>query len=134
MTDTPCRVLRRLPFVPALSNKTYSTKSFWYEIIQTFVARIFYHKYTLHKKCPYSEYFWSVFFLIRTEYTPHSIQMRKIRSRKNPNTHTFDAVTSVLNILEPISDWDFLPPDKQLCEWSRTFSIERTTIFFSLFV
>ena len=39
---------------------------------------------TLRKKCPYSEFFWSVFSRIRTE-------CRKIRTRKTPNTDSFYA-------------------------------------------
>ena len=39
---------------------------------------------TLREKCPYSEFFWSIFSHIRTEYG-------KIRTRKTPNTDTFQA-------------------------------------------
>ena len=57
----------------------------------------------LRKKCPYSEFFWSVYSHIRSEYGdlrskyPYSLQMRKIRTRKTPNTDTFHAV-----IMSPI--------------------------------
>ena len=44
-----------------------------------------FESYTLHKKCPYSGFFWSVFSRIRTEY-------EEIRTRKTPNTVTFHAV------------------------------------------
>ena len=37
------------------------------------------------KKCPYSEFFWSLFFCIQSE-------CGKIRNRKTPNTKTFHAV------------------------------------------
>ena len=72
---------------------------------------------SLREKCPYSEFFWSVFCRIRTEYgeirsiylysvwmgknkdqknseyghfsCPYSVWMRKIRTRKTVNTDTF---------------------------------------------
>ena len=57
---------------------------------------------TLREKCPYSEFYWSVFSPIWTEYeeiqsiSPHLVQMREIRTRKNPNMYSFYAVyTSV---------------------------------------
>ena len=31
-------------------------------------------EYTLHKKCPYLEFFWSIFSRIRTEYRPEKLQ------------------------------------------------------------
>ena len=46
-------------------------------------------KDALREKCPNMEFFWSVFFRIRTEYgetlriSPYSVRMRKIRTRKN---------------------------------------------------
>ena len=52
----------------------------------------------MRKKCPYSEFFFSVFSRIRTKYgeivriSPYSFRMRKIRTRKTPNTDTFHAV------------------------------------------
>ena len=52
-------------------------------------------KSTLREKCPYSEFFWSVFSRIRTEY---GVSLRiqsecgKIRTRKTPNTDTFHVV------------------------------------------
>ena len=54
--------------------------------------------FTLRKKFPYSEFFWSVFFRIRTEYgeklgiSPHSVRMWKNTDQKTPNTDTFYAV------------------------------------------
>ena len=44
----------------------------------------------LRKKCPYLEFFWSVFSRIRTECG--EIRSMKIRTRKTPNTDTFYAV------------------------------------------
>ena len=44
---------------------------------------------TLRRKCPYSEFFWSVFSRIRTEYgeirsvSPYSVQMRENTDQKN---------------------------------------------------
>ena len=46
-------------------------------------------KSALREKCPYSEFFWSVFSRIRTEHreirsiSPHSIQMRENTDQKN---------------------------------------------------
>ena len=59
-------------------------------------------KRTLREKCPYSEFFWSVFSRIWTEYggifriSLYSAQMRKIRTRKFPNIDTFYAVEASL--------------------------------------
>ena len=45
--------------------------------------RIFYARYPLRDKCPYSELFWSVFSRIRTEYgeilriSPYLVRMRE---------------------------------------------------------
>ena len=53
---------------------------------------------TLPKKCPYSEFFWSVLYSIRIEYREirsifkYSVRMREIRTRKIPNTDAFHAV------------------------------------------
>ena len=52
----------------------------------------------LREKCPYWEFFWSVFSRVRTEYgdiqsiSPYLVQMRENRTRKTPNTDTFRAV------------------------------------------
>ena len=53
--------------------------------------------FTLHKKCPYLEFFWFVFFGFRTEYGNLRIQSkcRKMRNRKPLNTDTFYAVLLV---------------------------------------
>ena len=44
-----------------------------------------------HKKCPYSEFFWSIYSHIWSEYSVLSIQSEcgKIRTRKTPNTEIF---------------------------------------------
>ena len=45
--------------------------------------------YSLRKKCPYSEFFWSVFFWIGTEYgkvrsiSSYSVRMRENTDQKN---------------------------------------------------
>ena len=44
---------------------------------------------SLRKKCSYSEFFWSVFSLIRGNF------LGKIRTRKIPKTDAFDAVRSL---------------------------------------
>ena len=49
----------------------------------------------MREKCPYSEIFWSVFSLIRTEdeeILRIQYEYGKIRARKTPNTNTFHAV------------------------------------------
>ena len=49
----------------------------------------------LHEKCPYSEFFWSVFSRTRTAYgdllwiSPYSIQMRENEDQKNVGTGHF---------------------------------------------
>ena len=46
----------------------------------------------MREKCPHSEFFWSVYSRIWTEYGemwsifPYSVRMRKIRTRRSPNT------------------------------------------------
>ena len=52
-----------------------------------FLNRII-NKDALRKKCPHSEFFWTVFFCIRTEYG-------EIRTKKTPNTDTFYAVMNL---------------------------------------
>ena len=53
---------------------------------------------TLCEKYPYSEFYWSVFFRIQTEYVDIGVflliqsECGKIRTRKTPNTDTFHAV------------------------------------------
>ena len=55
----------------------------------------------LREMCPYSEFFWSVFSCIQTEYgkilciSPYSVRMREKQTRKTPNTDTFYAVPSL---------------------------------------
>ena len=49
----------------------------------------------LRKTFPYSEFFWSVFFRIRTEYkdlqskAPYSVQMQETRDQKNSGNRNF---------------------------------------------
>ena len=71
-------------------------------------------QFSLRKKCPYSELFWSVFCHIRTEQgkilriSSHSVRMQKIRDRITPNTDTFHAVF-LLYMEYPIGvNWNFL--------------------------
>ena len=54
---------------------------------------------SLHEMYPYTQFFWSVFSHIRTEYgeilpiSPYSVRMReKIRTRKSTSTHNFYTV------------------------------------------
>ena len=52
----------------------------------------------LQKKCLHSEFFWSVFSRIWTEYgdlqskSPYSVRMQENADLKNPNTDTFQAM------------------------------------------
>ena len=55
----------------------------------------------LHKKCSYSEFFWSVFFSIGTECGA----MLRIRIRKTPNTKTFYAVSHKNVLLQRCSNF-----------------------------
>ena len=54
-----------------------------------FFPALLYSTYTLHEKCPYSEFFWPVFSYTRTEYgeirsiSPYSVQMRENTDQKN---------------------------------------------------
>ena len=57
---------------------------------------------TLCEKYSHSEFFWSVFSRIQTEYG----EIRSIRTRKTPNTDTFHAVLS-LNICNLIDGEDY---------------------------
>ena len=60
---------------------------------------------SLHKKCPYSELFWSVFCRFRTEcgeilrISPYSVRMRENADQNTPNTDNFHAVDGNKNIL-----------------------------------
>ena len=76
-------------------------------------------KLTLREKCPYSEFFWSVFSRILTEYgeilriCPYSVQMRENMEQNNPNTDTFCAVLTWKKYVrkcwfaEPFLKWKF---------------------------
>ena len=62
-----------------------------------------YIKQTLRQKCPYSEFFSSVFSRIRTEYGEIlniQSEWEKIRTRKTPNMHTFHAVRKMQELSE----------------------------------
>ena len=53
---------------------------------------------TLHEKCSYSEFSWSVFSRIRTEYGEIRLsECGKMRTRKTPNTDTFPTVAKSLD-------------------------------------
>ena len=58
------------------------------------------------KKCLFSEFFWSVFSRIWTEYgeipsvSPYSVRMQETTARKTPNTDTFHAVVKLDNTLK----------------------------------
>ena len=51
---------------------------------------------SLRERCSYSEFFWSVFSHIWTEYGEISVRMGEKRTRKTPNTDTFHAVSRFL--------------------------------------
>ena len=66
-------------------------------------------QFSVRKKCPYSELFWSVFCRIRTEQgkilriSLHSVRMQKIRARITPNMEL------LLYMEHPIGvNWNFL--------------------------
>ena len=52
----------------------------------------------MHKKCPYSEFFWSEFSLFWTKYRAlwskslYSVRMRETADQKTTNTDIFQAV------------------------------------------
>ena len=62
---------------------------------------------SLRKKCPYSNFFWSIFSRIRTECgdlrrkSPYSVRMQENMDQKTPNTDTFRAVYVVINLFNP---------------------------------
>ena len=51
--------------------------------------------HSLHEKCPYSEFLWSIISRIRTEC--REIHSRKLRTGKTPNTDTLHAVVVPLS-------------------------------------
>ena len=55
----------------------------------------------LRKKCPYSEFFWSTFSRIQTEYG----DIQSVRTKITPNTDTFHAVQH-LSMLNPLTTPD----------------------------
>ena len=58
---------------------------------------------SLHEMCPYSEFLWSVFFLIRTEFgdllckSPYSVRMRENTDQKNSKYRHFLRSVSVFH-------------------------------------
>ena len=66
---------------------------------------------SLREKCPYSEFFWSVFSRIRTEYGQMLVSFRihseceKIRIRKTPNTDTFHTVGYFVEFLTSLKNY-----------------------------
>ena len=57
-----------------------------------------------HKKCPYSELFWSAFFRIRTEYgeiriSPYSVRMRENADQNNSEHGHFLQIALILKLL-----------------------------------
>ena len=65
------------------------------------------------KNCPYSEFFWSVFFCIWTEFGEIRVSLRiqsecgKMWTWKTPNLKTFHAVHSIGETLSNIYNWKF---------------------------
>ena len=63
----------------------------------------------LREKCPYSQFFWSVFFRIRTEYeeiqsiSPYSIEIRENRNQKNSEyehfSHSYHLWATVVKLI-----------------------------------
>ena len=51
-------------------------------------------KYYCVKKCPYSGFFWSVFYCIRVtrSISPYSFQMRENKDQKNPEYGHFSGI------------------------------------------
>ena len=54
---------------------------------------------TLREKCPYSEFFWSLLFRIRTEHrdSPYSVQMRENTDQKNSEYEHFSGSAIVVS-------------------------------------
>ena len=79
-------------------------------------CQIFYllEQLSLCEKCPYSEFFWSVFSRIRTEYGEKrsiSVQMRENTNQKNSEYGHFHAVEtrqeSVFKVVQEYGFWNF---------------------------
>ena len=92
------RDLRVLRFI-ALRNRVYpksaSHKSQCRRVPGNFgISKTAFQRSTLRENCPYSEFFWSVFFRISTEYreilriSPYLVWMRENMDQKTPNTNT----------------------------------------------
>ena len=98
--------------------KSVQIRSFFWSVFPFFLLRIwtlfiqytlrkkFYYQVALREKCLYSEFFWSVFGRILSEYGeifrifPYLVRMRKIQTRKTPNTDTFHEVVKCCEIGE----------------------------------
>ena len=94
-------------FPEKLTIKTPILKNIWEQLLlisndegsrnYLVVFQVIQEKVAQPKKCQYSELFWTVFFLIRTEYR-EIVSLRiqsecgKMRTRITPNTDTFHAV------------------------------------------
>ena len=63
---------------------------------------------TLHEKCPYSEFFWSLFSCIRIEYGeiqsifPHSVRMRENTEQKKSDYGHFPAVEELQKVMKSV--------------------------------
>ena len=60
---------------------------------------------TLREKCPYSEFFWSVFSTIRTEYGPEKIQIRTLHAVQKRGRLSYYKLGQVLQSRESITKW-----------------------------
>ena len=70
----------------------------WWVIKSSEIREYIFNKFPLCEKCPYSEFFWSVFSLIRTEYGeirsifPYSVRMRENTDQKNSKYGHFSRI------------------------------------------
>ena len=70
--------------------------------VYIYVISLVFLSVSQREKCPYSEFFWSIFSYIWTEYG-------QIQTRKTPNTDTFCAVFTVSHPdLEEIKETNFI--------------------------
>ena len=74
-----------------VKNLYFSRRTYWHQSIFGALATnaYVYWNYILSEKCPYSDFFWSVFSRIRTKYgeirsfSPDSVRMRRNMDQKN---------------------------------------------------
>ena len=65
------------------------------------VNNLYVNQFTLREKCPYSEFFWSIFSHIRNEYggipriSPYSVRMRENTDQKNVENGHFSLSVSL---------------------------------------